>query len=488
MNRVFSRRNILRGAGVALALPWLESLAPKAARAAVETRKRFMPIFLPNGASDIWAPTTPGVGNAWKLSSVLAPLEALKTKMTVVSNLENGTSYNATRSASVEPSHGRQPAAWLSCNDPQIFGNAEQSIVNSTSVDQLVAKFLAGKTPIESMQVGLSTTAAFCDGRPCSNSRSVSWSDKNKPMYKAVDPLEVFNQLVNVAKPGDGGGMVDDTALKKRIALDQSVLDSVIANTEATKLRLGKQDQDRLDDFLDSVREVEKKATTESSNLGGLACKAIDKPAGDPAKPINNDNFAKQNNGMYNKGTHADVMNDLIVMAFQCDATRVISYMLEDERSEFTYDHVTRRTFTQDTSTEGTGKCPEYHGGGQHGPQNDFATITWWNVGKVAALCNKLNQIVEEDGRTVLDNTLVLFGGAMHGSNHACEQLPTVLLGSGGGAFKTDQHVVLEKRWLRDLHHTVMVNMFGMSGAAVDNFGIARANLARASISELLAT
>jgi hypothetical protein len=488
MNRAFSRRNILRGAGVALALPWLESLAPKAARAAVDTRKRFLHIFLPNGASEIWAPATPGVGAAWKLSSVLAPLESLKSKMTVVTNLENGTSYNENRSPSVEPSHGRQPAAWLSCTDPQIFGGAEQSITNSTSVDQLVAKFLAGKTPIESLQIGLSTTAAFCDGRPCSNSRSVSWSDKNKPMYKAVDPLEVFNQLVNVVTPGNGG-VVDDTALKKRIALDQSVLDSVIANTEATKLRLGKQDQVRLDEFLDSVREVEKKANMASSGLGGLACKAIDKPAfGDPAKPVNNDNFAKQNNATYNKGTHADIMNDLIVMAFQCDATRVISYMLEDERSEFTYDHVTRRKFTQDASTEDAGTCGEYHSGGQHGPQDVFATITWWNVGKVAALCGKLNQIVEEDGRTALDNTLVLFGGAMHGSDHKCERLPTVLLGSGGGTFKTDQHVALDKRWLRDLHHTVMVDMFGMSGAAVDGFGAARANLPRMSVSELLAT
>jgi len=294
MNRQFSRRTILRGAGVALVLPWLESLAPRAASAAVDVRKRFLPIFLPNGASEIWAPATPGVGNAWKLSSVLAPLESLKTKMTVLSNLENGTSFNEDRSASVEPSHGRQPGGWLSCNDPEDVGNAVQSEVNSTSVDQLVAKFLAGKAPIESLQVGLSTAAAFCDNRPCSNSRSVSWSDKNKALYKAVDPLEVFNKLVNVVTLGGGGEVVDDTAAKKRIALDQSVLDSVIANTEATKLRLGKQDQVRLDEFLDSVREVEKKATAASSGMGGLACKAIEKPTfSDPAKPVHNNDYAK---------------------------------------------------------------------------------------------------------------------------------------------------------------------------------------------------
>ena len=89
----------------------------------------------------------------------------------------------------------------------------------------------------------------------------------------------------------------------------------------------------------------------------------------------------RQNTATYNKGDHADVMNDLLAMAFQCDVTRVITHMLEDERSEFTYDHVTKRTFTEAGSVETSGTCPEYHGGGQHGSQDDFATITWWNVG-----------------------------------------------------------------------------------------------------------
>jgi Protein of unknown function (DUF1552) len=490
MNRLLSRRTILRGAGVALTLPWLESLAPRTARAAVDVRQRFLPIFLPNGASEIWAPATPGVGAAWQLSSVLAPLESLKAKLSVLSHMENGTSFNADRASKVEPSHGRQPAGWLTCTDPAVVGAAlGLDEANSTSVDQLVAKFLAGKTPLESLQVGLSTTSSNCDGNPCSNSRTVSWSAKNKPMYKSVDPLEVFNKLVGVTMPTvPDTGMVDAEAMK-RIALNQSVLDSVIANTNATKSRLGKQDQQRLDDFLDSVRAVEKKATSASSGMGGLGCTPIAKPVlGDPNKPVSNDNYAKQNSATYNKGTHADIMNDLIVMAFQCDATRVISYMLEDERSEFTYDHVRRRTFTQDTSTETAGNCPEYHGGGQHGTQDDFATITWWNVGKVAALCGKLDQIVEENGKTVLDNTLVMFGGAMHGSDHACKELPLVLIGSGGGVFKTDQHVALGNRWLRDLHHTVMKDMYGMSGAAVDGFGAVRADVPRGSISEILLT
>jgi len=279
-----------------------------------------------------------------------------------------------------------------------------------------------------------------------------------------------------------------DPTLQKRLAMNKSVLDAVIANTTATRARLGAQDQHRLDDFLDSVRAVEMQATSASAGMGGIACTPIAKPTiSDANKPINNNNFARQTTATYNKGTHADVMNDLITMAFQCDATRIITYMLEDERSEFTYDHVMRRTFTQDTSTQTSGTCPDYHNGGQHGDQNDFASITWWNVGVVAKLATKLDAIMEENGKTVLDNTLIMFGGAMHGSDHACNHLPLALIGSGGGTFTTDQHVSFNTRWLRDLHYTVMSSMYGMTGDDVDKFGVDRSNLPKTLIKEILA-
>src|SRR5260221_8349361 len=197
MNRLISRRTILRGGGVALTLPWMESLATKAARAADEIRKRYLPIFLPNGAAELWKPSGMGSAAAWTLSAVLDPLTALKAKVTVLTNLENGTSFNADGSSSVEPSHGRQPGAWLTCYDPGVV-RAQLGLqeANFPSIDQRLAKFLKGKTPLDSLQVGLSTTASFCDSQPCSNSRTVSWNDKNLPMYKSVDPLEVFNKLV----------------------------------------------------------------------------------------------------------------------------------------------------------------------------------------------------------------------------------------------------------------------------------------------------
>ncbi|HVY32744.1 MAG TPA: DUF1552 domain-containing protein [Polyangiaceae bacterium] len=476
MHHLLNRRTLLRGAGVALALPWLESLAPRSACAADPARLRFLPIFLPNGASDNWKPQSQGVGGAWKLSSVLEPLAPLKSKLNVLTNLENGTSFNGDHSSSVEPSHGRQPAAWLSCIDPAQGKKA--------SIDQRIAKLLKSPDRLDSLQVGLSTTFSYCDNNPCENSRSVSWSESGQPLYKLVDPLEVFTKLTGGAVSGES-----TAEAQKRIAMNKSMLDAVLANANATRAKLGSLDQQRLDQFLTAVREVEVSATQVSSGMNGMGCMAVPKPTiSSPDKPINNNNFARQNTADYNKGKHADVMNDLIAMAFQCDRTRVISYMLEDERSEFAYDHVTRRQFSADGSNEIGGTCPEYHNGGQHGDQNDFATITWWNVGKVAALCLKLDAIKEEDGKSILDNSVVFFGACMHGSNHACNELPSVLIGSGGGAFKTDQHIQLGSRWLRDLHHTIMTRAFGMSGPDVETFGIDRGDTPRSVIDEILAT
>jgi Protein of unknown function (DUF1552) len=490
MNRFVSRRKFLRGAGVALTLPWLDSFAPRLAFGqAAGGRIRYLPIYLPNGSSENFRPPTSGQGGAWQLSGVLEPLQSLKSKMIVLTGLENGTAFNANGSSSVEPSHGRQPGAWLTCIDPgivrmQVGGGVAEA--NRISLDQTMGKTagVVGNTPIKSMQVGLSTWYSNCDTNPCSNSRTVSWDASGKPMYKSVDPLEVFNKIAGVVTPGPAvPGTGPDPALVKRVALNKSVLDAVLESAVRTQGRLGKSDQAKLDEFLTHTRAVEKSATTLSGGMGGLAaCMTVAKPTGGPILP----DKAKSNTATYNKGTHADVMNDLIVMAFRCDATRVITYMLEDERSEFSYGHVPRRVFTATTSSPGSGVCGEYHNNGQHGSQDEFATISWWNTGKVAALCAKLDAIKEGD-KSILDNSVVWFSGPMHGSNHSCSMIPMALLGSGGGKLKTDQHVVFTKRWLRDMHVTLMKEVYGMSGAGVDDFGITRADNPYKVMSEILA-
>jgi hypothetical protein len=479
MNRFVSRRLVLRGAGVALALPWLESLLPTKsaqAQAAGSAPKRYMPIFLPNGAIhnqlDVWTPAQMGVGAAWTLSPVLDLFSpALKAKMNVLSKFENGSAFNLDGSSSVEPSHGRQPGAFLTCVDPgAIRKKLNVGEANAISLDQIMATHPAfkDKTSIPSLQLGLSTVLSYCDGQPCSNSRSISWSGQTTPMYKQVDPLEVFNKIVGVIKPigNMGGSTMPDVESMKRAARNQSIIDAVLENASRTEAKLGAADKMRLDEFLTSVREVEKRVTGVSMGMGGVACSAIAKPTMATVHP----DAPKQNTATYNKGTHADAMNDLIVMALQCDATRIITHMLEDERSEFTYDHVKVRTFTATGSTDGNGgTCPEYHGGCQHGSLDNFGSVVRWNAGKVAELATKLDAIKEPDGTSILDNTVIFFAGPMRGSDHSCHDLPVALIGGGALGLKQDQHVDFGKRPLRDLHFTMMNKVFGM--ADVKDFG-----------------
>jgi len=190
----------------------------------------------------------------------------------------------------------------------------------------------------------------------------------------------------------------------------------------------------------------------------------------------------RQTTGTYDKGAHADAMNALIALAFQCDLTRVISYMLEDERSEFTYDNVQERAFTADGSSPKARSCPEYHLA-QHAGGDVFATITWWNVGKVADLCRKLDAIEEANGASVLDNTVVLLGGCMHGGDHLGDRLPVALVGGGNLGLRTDQHLVLEKRPLRDLYLTLMNDVYQLN---VSDFGQDLTGAKAARISQLL--
>ena len=474
---LLSRRHILTGAGVALTLPWLESLAPRSAKAqAAPAPLRFLPIFLPNGAPEFWKPEAVGSGAAWNISSVLAPLLAHKSKLIVISGLENASVFNADKSPIVEPPHSRQAGAWLTCQDAALVSQRlNVTDANGVSIDQVMAAAMGitGATPVASLQIGLSTTQSSCDGKACSLSRSVSWKTETQPLYKLVDPQQVFDALVGAA-PGTSAF----EAANARRAAQKSVIDAVLESANVIHPRLSKRDVLRMDEFMQSVRDVEQQIDKEAARGGNCA--------GLPAPQfvdLSQGGILKNNSATYNKGRHADLMRDLIALAFQCELTHIISYMLEDENSEFVYDHVKRRTFTATTSTEAVGVCGEY-AGAQHGSQDEYASITWWNVLKVSELCDKLASITDIDGKSLLDNSVIFFGSGMHGSNHQCYDLPAVLLGGGGGALRTDQHLWLGTRPLRDLYFTLMNNVYQ---TPITDFGANSAGLPPRLITELLA-
>lgn len=457
--RTLSRRALLQGLGVTLSLPWLPSLLPRGARAETPAHpKRFLPIFLPNGAHDYWQPLGSGQGDSWRLSSVLEPFGSLKAKLNVISHLENASVFSADASPYVDPSHSRLAGAWLTCVDA-VAVRAQLSVgeANGVSIDQFLAAHanFRNQTALPSLQVGLSTALGACDGEPCSSTRSVSWASPSQPMYKLIDPLEVFDALVGVSSTQ--GNEVGAAEAEKRRARDLSVLDAVLESARLTQTRLGRSDRERLEEFLSSVRATEQRVSAVSARLGGRACLSVSAPT--MAQVEQSETSPHQTTATYDKTEHADAMNDLIAMAFECDATRVISYMLEDERSAFTYDHVVQRAFTPEGSSPKGGSCPEYHLA-QHMDGDEFASITWWNVGKVADLCRRLDAIEDAPGVSVLDNCVVLFGGCMEGGSHKATRLPVALVGGQNLGLGQNQHLELDNQPLRDLYATLMNSAF----------------------------
>lgn len=470
-----SRRNLLRGAGVCLTLPLLESLAPKV-RAQATAPKRLLAIYFPNGAAaSYFPPQGVGQGNAFKLSPILEPLAPLKAKLAVLSNLENYSPFGTT--PSVEPSHSRLCGGFLTCEDSdRVRKERKVEPANAISMDQLVAQRMT--TPLRSLQVGLSTLNSYEDGRHGSLSRSISWASPTEPLYKEVNPQAVFDRLVASGRTATGA--LDANAQReaeRRKALRLSALDFVLESVRELTPRLGREDKPRLDQYLTSVRELEQRIRAFSMQTGGATCTAIARPTQAYAVNVTNG---------YNRGTHAAVMNDLIVMALRCDATRVVTHMLDDARSDFVYDHVAVRKFSASGSTEGTGKAGGYHGLQHAGDSNDgFASINRWLTEQVASLCQKLDAIDEGDG-TLLDHSLVLYGGSMRGSDHKGNALPFALLGAKG-FLRADQHVKFpdtpRDRPLRDLYYTILNSYFGLN---VPSFGFSAMGAPNRIIDEIL--
>jgi len=450
--RALSRRHVLRGAGVALALPWLESLAPRRARGqTARPRLRFVPIYFPLGIDypsgpDFWTPATPGAGDAWQLSPILEPFAPVKEQVTVLGHVDQtafGTSY-----PTVDPGNGQLTGAFLTCT--KVPMGPSDAPTNGVSIDQRIAAVMGAA----SMQVGLSTLDSFCDGAPCAYSRSVSWTPDG-PVPRLVDPQAVFDAMVQ----RNGGAAPSDHGNPGR----KSVLDFVKANAASLEPKLGRSDRARMDQFLTSVRDLETRvaafATCEPVARPTLSASAGNVPPG------------------YDRNTHADVMIDLIVMAVSCNTVPVISFMLDDARSYFVYDFLQTRHFTAAGSAPTMGAPPGgLIGEANAGDGNDgWTTIQWWFASKASSLCQKLAALPDGlDGNSVLDNSVVWFGSGQQGENVRLN-LPLLYVGGGGGTLRTDQALSFapESQRLSNVYLTFLRNAFGATDAAFgDSTGI----------------
>jgi hypothetical protein len=285
----------------------------------------------------------------------------------------------------------------------------------------------------------------------------------------------VFDSMLAPAQQAAGmAGPVDPLAERRRL-LKKSALDYVIEQSTALKTRLSKSDVTRMDQFLTSVRNIEARVSATAATMTA-GCKVGTRPP----QAYSVSTFTGSGNGMvgtgYNRNVHADVMIDLAVMAFQCDLTRVMTFMLDDARSDFPYLFLKLRNFTDGGSVEATSSVSNgnisdglagFHGLQHAGDRNDgFATINYWLTQKASAIAQKLMASTEGAGN-ILDNTTIHFGSGMHGGNHQGIDIPTALIGGHGGALKKDTFVIYPgAQLLQNIHLTIMQKVFGMNTAS----------------------
>jgi hypothetical protein len=388
--------------------------------------------YIPHGAimgntvhgpqMDRWTPA--GAGADFTLSPILASLEPHKKYVTSIGNLQNN--------AMVGGVHSLAPATWLSGTKPD---RGSRGASMSTTLDQIVATHIGQNTTLPSLEVAAETTqqAAACSGSACFYNTTLSFRDAHSPLPMEHNPRKVFIQLF-----GEG-----DTPQERTTISDQtkSLLDRVRDRINAMRRDLSAGDRATLDNYVDTVREIERRVQLASSrDLSGINV---------PEAPIGELNAF---------GSQVDLLFDLVALAYQADLTRVASYIMVAEGTNRTYNHI--------------GVSDSFHPVSHHA--NDLSRIEklvkiqTWHVERFAAFLKKLSSIPDGEG-TLLDHSMFLYGSNMSNSDrHNGHPLPTILVGGGNGALKGSQHIDLKDPTpLANLHLTILDKL----NARQDSFG-----------------
>jgi hypothetical protein len=400
-----SRRTFLRGAGAAMALPMLEAMGANRALAQNATPpRRFFSFYVPNGIHmPGFTPTTTGADYA--LTPILQPLAAHKSEILVLSGLDN---YAATAQGDGPGDHARGTGCFMTCAHPVKTEGADISI--GISADQVIAQAIGDQTRFSSLELGCDGGASTggCDsGYSCAYSRNISWAGPSTPLPKETNPRALFDRMFAGFDPTQTAEQI-----ARRKLYRQSVIDFVKADADSLMTRLGQTDQHKMDEYLTGIRELEQRLDEVDT---GTQCTPIDRPTGVPA------DFRD----------HVTLMLDLVVLAMQCDLTRVSSFMLGNGGSGRVYGFLGISDGHHQIS----------HHQGDAGLQSQLQTIGIWEVEQLAYLLGKMKAI-DEGGSTLLDNSMVFFSSEIEdGNSHSHYNLPVILAGGGGGAINSGRHL-----------------------------------------------
>ncbi|MBS1721535.1 MAG: DUF1552 domain-containing protein [Armatimonadetes bacterium] len=398
------RRTFLRGVGVSLALPYLEAMAPlRALASGTQPPVRLAFCFVPNGIDMAnWTPATSG---ALELSPILQPLANVKDSLNVVTGLAQ---MNAFALGDGPGDHARSCAAWLTGVHPKKTSGSD--ITGGISADQVAAQHIGGSTKFASLEIGCErgALAGDCDsGYSCAYSSTISWRGPSTPNAKDVSPRAVFERLF-------GSGGQEETNVR-RISR-RSILDFVSEDADALRSQLGRRDQMKLDEYLQAVKEIETRLTKyESENAKEIAASHA-KPSSTPS----------------DRGEHIRLLGDMMILAFQADLTRVCTFMFANEGHNRPYREIGITDGHHDIS----------HHGNEAAKLEKKKQIDTYHVQQLAYILEKM-KATKEAGGSLLDNTLLVYGGGISdGNRHNHDELPILVAGKAGGKLKAGRHLV----------------------------------------------
>lgn len=425
--RFISRRTVLRGMGVGVALPFLEAMVPAftpTARTPANPLKRFGAIFVPLGERPgYWTPAKAGAD--FEFTPILKPLEPFRNSITVVSELCDPLD-----------GHAVTVAAWLSGSIP--FRTIAENVRAGTTVDQVIASKIGQDTQLPSLELATEDFTGWIGGcdtaYSCAYMNTISWKTPTTPLPMEINPRIVFERLFG--RPGTRAQRME------RMQEDRSILDSVRDDVADLQKRLGSKDRARLSEYLDHVREIEEriqKAERQAVNKVTVP----DAPIGIP------ESFEE----------HAMLMYDLAAVAWEANITRVITYMKSRDASQRVYPNI--------------GVNEPHHAMSHHGnnPEKlaNLVKVNTYHVSLFSKFVERLHSTPDGDG-SLLDHSLILYGSGMSESDtHSRLNVPTLLVGGAAGQVKGNRHIQTAKETpLANL----MLSLANKFDCDIDKFGI----------------
>jgi len=420
-----SRRTFLRGSGVTLALPFLESMLPAQAPAklaASMSKTRLSFIYFPHGVTmDHWLPATEGAG--FEFTPILKPLEPFRDHVNVISNTYAPMAYGADASAAAN--HTRSSAVFITGARPEETPRP----VLGESADQIAAKSIGQDTPLPSIEMTVEEGGLTSPFR-----NSIAWKSATSPLPMENNPQVLFEKLF-----GDGTNEAERNARRKE---SRSLLDSVMDQLGALNRQLPAGDRGRVNDYLDDVREIERRIQKSEQKLQAAKLEVPNTPTGVP------DAFED----------HIKMLFDLQVLAFRAEITRIATLMLAHEISGAIYPATNIRDSFHNLS----------HHSNVRANMDKFAELNAYHHSMLAYFLGKLKATPDGDG-SLLDHSLVLYGSGMSNSNeHNHSPLPMILSGGAYGAVKGGRHIRMAKL---TTHSNLLLSILHKAGVPVEKIG-----------------